>query len=156
MQTKYKMQPYERQQAIAIVKAYKAYKTDVLSEEKSILFLNGGKYETIGDERAFQPHGKGGKSAPTEDKALRLQKLHESYKARCVQAVEYALASLPIKHYTPELQKKVRQALFTSCVKGRYFRFEYSALDGIGRATFYRIRNQFLFEVIEKIKFCEK
>ena len=26
MQTKYKMQPYDRQQAIAIVKAYKAYK----------------------------------------------------------------------------------------------------------------------------------
>ena len=156
MQTKYKMQPYERQQAIAIVKSYKAYKADVLNEEKSILSLSGGKYETIGDERAFQPHGKGGKSAPTEDKALKLQKLHESYKARCVQAVEYAFARLPIKHYTPELQKKVKQALFASCVKGRYFRFEYSALDGIGRATFYRIRNQFLFEVIEKIKFCEK
>ena len=55
MQTKYKMQPYERQQAVAIVKAYKAYKADVLSEEKSILSLSGGKYETIGDERAFQP-----------------------------------------------------------------------------------------------------
>ena len=34
MQTKYKMQPYERQQSIAIVKAYKAYKADVLNEEK--------------------------------------------------------------------------------------------------------------------------
>ena len=61
MQTKYKMQPYERQQSIAIVKAYKAYKADVLNEEKSILSLSGGKYETIGDERAFQPYGKGGK-----------------------------------------------------------------------------------------------
>lgn len=152
MQTKYKMQPYERQQAIAIVKAYKAYKADVLSEEKSILSLNGGKYETIGDERAFQPHGKGGKSAPTEDKALRLQRLHESYKARCVQAVEYAFASLPIKHYTPELQKKVRQALFASCVKGRYFRFEYSGTVGLERSRFYQIRSLFLLEIIKYMK----
>ena len=153
MQTEYKMQPYERQQAIAIVKAYKAYKADVFSEEESILSLNGGEYETIGDERAYQPHGKGGKSAPTEDKALRLQKLHESYKARCVQAVEYAFASLPIKYYTPELQKKVKQALFASCVKGRYFRFEHSGIVGLERSRFYQIRSLFLLEIIKYMKF---
>ena len=152
MQTKYKMQPYERQQAIAIVKAYKAYKADVLSEEKSILSLNGGKYETIGDERAFQPHGKGGKSAPTEDKALQLHKLHSSYKARCVQAVEYAFASLPIKHYTPELQKKLKQAIFASYISGRNFKFEHSGIVGIERSHFYQLRSFCSFKIMEYMK----
>lgn len=153
MQTKHKMQPYERMQSIAIVKAYKAYKADVLSEEKSILSLSGGKYETIGDERAYQPHGKGGKSAPTEDKALRLQKLHESYEARCVQAVEYAFASLPVKHYTPELQEEIKQTIFKSCVKGKNdFNFERSGIVGLERSRFYQLRSLFLLKIIKYMK----
>lgn len=152
MQTKYKMQPHERKQAVDFVKSYKAYKADILNEEKSILSLNSGKYETIGDERVYQPHGKGGKSAPTEDKALQLHKLHSGYKARCVQAVEYAFASLPIKHYTPELQKKLKQEIFESYTSGRKFKFERSGIVGIERSHFYQLRSFCSFKIMEYMK----
>lgn len=150
MQNKYKLPDHVKGSALAVVKSYEAYKRDIKDEENRILSLGGSNYETVGNERVFLPNGKGGVNSPTENKAMQLEKLHNSYKYRCVKAVESALRELPIEA-TPAIAKKIRQAIYSSCTKGRYFNFAYAGLDCIGKTTFYRYRNIFLFLVAKKI-----
>ncbi|MGN0548048.1 MAG: hypothetical protein ACI4IM_00450 [Acutalibacteraceae bacterium] len=150
MQNKYKLPDHVKGSALAIVKSYEAYKRDIKDEENRILSLGGSNYESVGNERVFLPNGKGGVNSPTENKAMQLEKLHNSYKYRCVKAVESALRELPIEA-TPAIAKKIRQAIYSSCTKGRCFNFDRSGIDGLSRSTFYRYRNCFLFLVAKKI-----
>ena len=149
MQNKYKLPDHVKGSALAVVKAYEAYKREIQAEENRILSLGGSNYESVGNERVFMPNGKGCANSPTENKAMQLEKLHNSYKYRCVKAVESALRELPIEA-TPAIAKKIRQAIYSSCTKGRYFNFDRSGIDGLSRSTFYRYRNCFLFLVAKK------
>lgn len=150
MQNKYKLPDYVRANALAVVKSYEAYKREIKDEEKRILSFGSGHYETIGKERVYLPNGKGGSGSPTEYKALQLERLHNSYKYKCVQAVEKALKELPIEA-TPAIAKRIRQAIYSSCKKGRCFNFDYAGINCMGKTTFYRYRNIFLFQVAKKI-----
>lgn len=153
MQNKYKMRPYEKQQAIAIVKGYNDYKRYIKDEESRILSFGSGNYESSGGERAYQPHGKGGTSSPTENKALQFERLHNSYEYRCVKAVEKAFDSLPLEHYNGELAKKIRRAIYSSCVKDKNsFNFERSGIIGLERSRFYQLRSLFLISIIKNMK----
>ena len=150
MQNQYKIPDHVKGSALSVVKCYEAYRREINDEENKILSLGGSNYESVGNERLFLPNGKGGVNSPTENKAIQLEKIHNSYKYRCVKAVESALRELPIEA-TPAIANKIRQAIYSSCVKGRYFNFYYAGLDCIGKTTFYRYRNVFLFLVAKKI-----
>ena len=150
MQNKYKLPDHVKGSALSVVKCYEAYRREIKDEENKILSLGGSNYESVGNERVFLPNGKGGVNSPTENKAMQLEKIHNSYKYRCVKAVESALRELPIEA-TPAIAKKIRQAIYSSCTKGRCFNFAYAGLDCIGKTTFYRYRNIFLFLVAKKI-----
>lgn len=152
MQNKYKLPDYVRAQALAVVKSYEAYKRDVKNEENRILTLGGGRYETIGNERVYLPTGKGGSSSPTEDKAVQLEALHNSYKYKCIQAVEESLRKI-LLHDDPNYSAKVKKALLRACKEGRNFSFSYSDVDGLSRASFYRLKNQFLYSISVKMRF---
>ena len=149
MQNKYKRRDHVKGSALSVVKSYEAYKREIKDEENKILSLGGSNYELVGNERVFLPNGKGGVNSPTENKAIQRDKIHNSYKYRCVKAVECALRELPIEA-TPAIAKKIRQAIYSSCTKGRYFNFDRSGIDGLSRSTFYRYRNCFLFLVAKK------
>ena len=149
MQNKYKLPDHVKGSALSVVKCYEAYRREIKDEENKILSLGSRNYELVGNERVFLPNGKGGVNSPTEDKAIQVDKIHNSYKYRCVKAVESALRELPIEA-TPAIANKFRQAIYSSCVKGRYFNFDRSGIDGLSRSTFYRYRNCFLFLVAKK------
>lgn len=152
MQNKYKLPDYLKLNALAIVKSYKSYRKEIEDEENGIFSFGSGHYETIGQERVYLPSGKGGKSSPTEDQAMRLEKLHTSYPYKCVQAVDSALDSV-LKNYTRTHSEKIRAALIRSCECGRTFNFDYSGIDGLSRASFYRLKNQFLYQICKKMHF---
>lgn len=152
MQNKYKLPDYARSSALSVVKSYEAYKKDIKDEENRILSFGSGHYETVGKERVYLPSGKGGSSSPTEDQAMQLERLHNSYKYRCVQTVENSLKELQIDG-TAELVKKVKQSIYSSCKKGRCFNFDRAGIKGISRPTFYRYRNIFLALVAQKMNF---
>lgn len=152
MQNKYKLPDYARSSALSVVKSYEAYKKDIKDEENRILSFGSSHYETVGKERVYLPSGKGGSSSSTEDQAMQLERLHNSYKYRCVQTVENSLKELQIDG-TAELVKKVKQAIYSSCKKGRCFNFDRAGIKGISRPTFYRYRNIFLALVAQKMNF---
>ena len=152
MQNKYKLPDYVRSSALSVVKSYEAYKKDIKDEENRILSFGSGHYETIGQERVYLPSGKGGKSSPTEDQAMQLERLHNSYKYRCVQVVENSMSEV-FKYDDFKYSLKIRQALLQSCVDGRNFTFTYSGIDGMSCSTFYRLKNQFLYIISVKMNF---
>ena len=149
MQNKYKLPDHVKGSALSVVKCYEAYKREIKDEENKILSLGGSNYELVGNERVFLPNGKGGVNSPTENKAVQLDKIHNSYKYSSIKKDKSELRELPIEA-TPEIAKKIRQAIYSSCTKGRYFNFDRSGIDGLSRSTFYRYRNCFLFLVAKK------
>lgn len=152
MQNKYKLPDYARSSALSVVKSYEAYKKDIKDEENRILSFGSGHYETVGKERVYLPSGKGSSSSPTEDQAMQLERLHNSYKYRCVQTVESSMSEV-FKYDDFKYSLKVRQALLQSCVDGRNFTFTYSGIDGMSCSTFYRLKNQFLYIISVKMNF---
>ena len=151
MQNKYKIPPDVRETVIRLVKGYDRRKRKITNAEREITSLDGTRFETHGNERVYTPNGKGGASSPTEVKALRLAKLHESFDYKCVQAIDEARQALPITHYPHELAEKIRRTIIISCALGKKFRFRYSGITGIVVAHFYRLRSQFIFSVAEKL-----
>ena len=152
MQNKYKLPDYLRLNALAVVKSYKSYKNEVKDEENRIFSFGNANYETVGQERVYLPSGKGGKISPTEDQAMQLEKLHNSYPYKCVQAIDDAL-DVVLKNYVGMHSEKIGAALIRSCECGRTFNFDYSGIDGLSRRTFYRLKNQFLYQICKKMNF---
>lgn len=158
MQNKYKMPPDVRKTVISIVQGYERRKIKLRRDEEKILSLGSGKFETVKDddgketERAFMPSGKGGKSSVVENQAMRLLNLHNSLDYKRNDAIDKALANLPLNGYTPELAEKIMEKIMESCQTGR-FNFDYSGLQGVSRRTFYRLRNRFLFYIAKKLEY---
>lgn len=164
MQNKYKMPPDVRRTVISIVQGYERRKIELRRDEEEILSLGSGKFETLtvekeqngkkkkDTERAFMPSGKGGKSSAVENQAMRLLNLHNSLDYKRNDAIDKALANLPLNGYTPELAEKIMEKIMESCQIGR-FNFDYSGLQGVSRRTFYRLRNRFLFYIAKKLKY---
>lgn len=153
MQNKYKMPDDVRETMIRIVKGHDRRKKKLIELEKEICSIGAAKYETKGDERIFQPKGKGGTSSVVETQADKLMKLHNRFDYKCVKAVDEALAELPIDHYNHELAKKVKECIIASCVYGKKFVFRYSGIAGLERSRFYELRSLFLYLVAKKLEF---
>lgn len=152
MQNKYQVPPDVRETVIRIVKGYNRRKRKLAEREHDILALDGVRFESSGDERAYTPSGKGGASSPTETKAMRLAKLHESFDARCVRAIDDALNALPISHYPKELADKIRSTIIVSCAIGRKFKFRYSGIVGIEARYFYQLRSMAIYSIAKKLE----
>ena len=159
MQNKYKMPPDVRRTVISIVQGYERRKIELRYAEEEVFSLCSGKFETVTNdkgketERAFMPSGKGGKSSVTENQAMQLLNLHNSFDYRCNEAIDEALSSLPLSAYNAELAKKVREMIFLSCKIGRRFNFARSGICGIERSRFYQLRSVFLLAVAKKLDF---
>ncbi len=147
MQNKYRMPDYARNQALGVVRGYADYKAWLKNEEAKISFL--------GSALNAQSKGKGATSAPTEIQALRLAKLNDTYKARCVRAVDEAFEELPLQDFSPLLAKRIKQTIYNCCIKGKNnFTYRYTTLstEGISRDYFYRMRARFLYLVALKME----
>ncbi len=159
MQNKYKMPPDVRSTVIGIVKGYERRKIELRRDEENILSLGSGRFESVQDdkgketERAFMPSGKGGKSSAVENQAMRLMSLHNSFDYRCNDAIDKALAALPLNGYNPKLAEKVREKIMLSCVLGKRFVFRYEGLEGVSERMFYYKRSEFLYMVAKKLNF---
>lgn len=159
MQNKYKMPSDVRRTVISVVQGYERRKIELRRDEEEILSLGSGKFESVQDdkgketERAFMPSGKGGKSSAVENQAMRLMYLHNSWDYRCNQAIEKALAALPLDGYNPDLAKKVREKIMLSCVLGKRFIFRYEGIEGVSERMFYYKRSEFLYMVAKKLDF---
>ena len=154
MQNKYKLNAGAKRQAMGVIESYQSYKRDIKKEESEIFSVSSalGGYEEVDGERVFSPKRKGGKSSLTENQALRLEALHESYKYKAVQAVNAAFSEA-LKYYTPELAGKIQLCIIHSCTQGKRFTFEYANIVGISQTTFYNIRNKVIFLIAKTMNF---
>lgn len=80
------------------------------------------------------------------------EQVKNSCKRQCVEAVEKSFVELSFGG-DPLTAYKIKQALYSSCQKGRYFNFDYAGIDTISKTTFYRIRNRLLYLIAQKMEF---
>lgn len=78
--------------------------------------------------------------------------LNNSCKRQFVEAVEKSFFELSFSG-DPVTAYKIKQALYSSCKKGRYFNFDYAGIDTISKTTFYRMRNYLLYLIAQKMEF---
>ena len=161
MQNKYKLPPDVRKSVIHLVEGYERRKRKIKAREDDILSISSVRYETalfkngksIEECRVYTPGGKGKKSSPVEDAALKLEKLHNSFDYKCVKAIDEALESLPLHNYENELAARIKKAIIVSCAIGKKFKFRYSGIVGIEASYFYALRSRFLYIIAVKLDF---
>ena len=159
MQNKYKLPDDVRRTVIGIVIGYNRRKDIIKERESEICAISGGRFETYtsisGEEvREFTPSGKGGTSSPVERQADDLAYYHETdFDYKCNKAIDEALDSLPLGHFSADAANGIRKNIIKSCVKGHNYNFNYSGIYVIGRSRFYQLRNLFLYYIAIKLKF---
>lgn len=156
MQNKYKLPPHIKSMTLAVVRGYESSRAEYLAQREKILTFGSQNYDISADgTRVFSP-GAQGSVSQTESKAQRLLKLDGSFAAESVNAVDKAREKLTLiieRDTELEESRKIITAIFESCAHGRNFNFDYSGIDSVSRATFYRYRNIFLYFVAKNMNF---
>lgn len=160
MQTKYKLDKHIKAQALWVVRGYKAEQIKYRNAKEEIMSFGSKNFTTHinelakGDDRVERVYITGGgySGSQTEDKALRLLALEESYSAQTIRAVDKAKTEM--LQYLPRKEaRKILEELINCCVMSRNYNFTYSGINSIQRSRFYQYRAQFLYIVAKEMKF---
>ncbi len=66
-------------------------------------------------------------------------------------AIEQAAVCIGVDCDSEQLRTQLREQIFESCIEGRRYHFEYSALP-MSRSTFYERRRRFLHDIAEYLQ----
>lgn len=158
-QNKYKLPEDVRVTAINMVRGYDRRRAWYHAAREAILYATPCRYitytVTVDGRREtrrqyFDPGSVPG--SPTEDKGVRLVLLEETVEVRRMRAVEQALLRVALDIPDDAQREKIRRAVCDSCLEGRHFVFEHRNLC-VSKATFYRKRNKFLYDVAISTEF---
>lgn len=142
-----------RMTAIYIVRGQPRRKQKYKQAQEEILAGSGVSFVDVGGtsgQRCYLPGGKGSTGDPTANKAAALDALEEKDFVLVMRQVD-AAADL-IGRDLPDLVKKtLRDAILTSCQRGREFPFERMNVPGFTKSSFYRRRDDFLADVAERL-----
>lgn len=90
-------------------------------------------------------------SRQTEDKAIKLQTISESFQNKLVQAVDQAKLHIGSDIENEDLVKKLREAIWESTLDGRQFPYEAWDLPTIYRDDFYERKRKFLLDIAKNM-----
>lgn len=151
--SKTKLPRYIQQQCLWIVRGYRPCKRDYNERRRDIMEGGGARfttYEVNGEERRAYLPGAHTASRTTEDKQMQLESLEHTQLYRQMKAVEHARdrvgAGLP-----DMIRETLREAIMTNCESGRQYPFERLYTVGISRASFYRYREAFLWDIANEL-----
>jgi hypothetical protein len=151
-QTKYKLPDDVRQSVLGYVRGYKRRVKWYKDQREAIIYRTPVRFETYipdpahpSQSWAYQPRGNG-TSNPTLNAADALVELESHPEVRIMRAVEQAQVAVGVEVRSEQERNKLRRAVLDSCVDGRDFMFEYTAL-AMGRSSFYRARQRFLWQI---------
>lgn len=142
-----------QQQCLWIVRGYERCKRDYNERRRDILEGGGAKYTTYevkGEERRAYLPGAHNASRTTEDKQMQLAGLEQTQSYKQMRAVEHALdrigAGLP-----EMIRDLLKKAIMLNCINGRTYTYERLYTVGISRASFYRYREAFFWDIANEL-----
>ena len=91
-------------------------------------------------------------SHQTEDKAIKLQIIEESFQNKLVQAIDRARLHIGSDIVNEELVKKLRAAIWESTLDGRQYPYETWDLPTIYRDDFYERKRKFILDIAKNMK----
>lgn len=142
-----------QQQCLWIVRGYERARKAYKEMRREILDAGGGQYTTYtvnGEERrAFMPSAHAA-SRTTEDRQMQLEGLENILAFRQMHAVEHALSRVGAG--LPEmLRDYLAKAIMLNCINGRKYTYERLYTVGISRASFYRYRDAFFYDIANEL-----
>lgn len=140
-QTKYKMPKDVKNQCICLVQGYER-RVRLYHQRREKILYNG----TLPNDG--QPKGNNASDAVC-DRVLQLEKLEEHADTIAMRAVEGAKLHIGLD-LTAQECRKLTNAIWDSCVKGRYFTFSYYNL-AMGKTNFYERKRKFLYEIAKNM-----
>lgn len=159
MQNKYKIPDDVKRTVISIVRGQQRRRNEYNAEYDDIMNSGGANYETYTyvdnhnkeqQARAFMPHSQTTDSV-TERKAFALMALNSRQSTKTMNIVDAALANIGEDILNEDLRRKLSNAIYLNCLskKNSYERF---CLPGISRNMFFKIKNEFLFNLSKKLE----
>ena len=154
-QTKYKMPEDARRTVMGYIQGYPRRKMWYQQQREEILHQGSKRFEeyVMADGRGgrvyFPRSGSTGDN--TASRANRLIQLEQHPNVCIMRAIEEAQEDAGADIPSEEERRRVRQAVLDSCVLGRNFTFEYSALP-LGKTNFYERRRRFIWIVAKKLR----
>ena len=91
-------------------------------------------------------------SHQTEDRAIKLQIIEESFQNKLVQAIDQAKLHIGNDIANDELVQKLREAIWESTLDGRQFPYEVWDLPTIYRDDFYERKRKFILDIAKNMK----
>lgn len=151
--SKTKLPRYIQQQCLWIVRGYESMKRDYNERRRDILEGGGARYAEYtvkGEERRAYLPGAHTASRTTEDKQMQLEALEHTLAYKQLKAVEHARdrvgAGLP-----DMLRDMLKKAIMLNCINGREYTYERLYTVGISRASFYRYREAFFWDIANEL-----
>lgn len=138
MKTKIKVDKRKRRVVCALLQLYPEYKS----------WVNHAKEDIIhGTPRTSEKVDNSNISDSTVDKVLKCEKIEIDWRYKVVSAIDAAQDRIGWDIENEKLKKRLKWAIWQSCVDGRKNSYELFYLPTIGRSAFYERRLSFISDV---------
>lgn len=159
-QTKYRMPDDVKGLCIALVKGYKRRVTLYHERRDNVLLATPCQYETYFDKvdgkkvelRSYKQRSINSISRPVEDKHSKLLEIENHPDTLLMRAVEQSMVTIGVDLENESDAMMLKDAIVSSCLKGRDFTFGHWALP-MGKDNFYERRRQFLWYIAKNMGF---
>ena len=145
MQTKYKMDRDTRTLILKYIRKYDGYCVWYQAERDRI-FSTSPKFAD------GLPRPQGIKDSVL-DRMVLLDVLEQHPRTRVIRAIDRARGLIGIDYDSAALRKKLKDAIWLSCLDGRAYPFEaFDGLVGCSRTEFYSRKNKFLLDIKSRLE----
>lgn len=142
MKTKIKVDKRKRRVVYALLQLYPEYKS----------WVNHAKDDIIhGTPRTSEKVDNSNISDSTVDKVLKCEKIEIDWRFKVVSAIDAAQDRIGWDIENEKLKKRLKSAIWQSCVDGRKNTYESFYLPTIGRSAFYERRLSFISDVADAL-----
>lgn len=138
MKSRIRIDRRKRRVVCALLQLYPEYKTWVNAERENIIH---------GTPRGSEKVDNSNISDSTADKVLRCEKIEIDWRYRVVSAIDAAQDRIGWDIENEKLKKRLKTAIWQSCIDGRKNTYESFYLPTIGRSAFYERRLLFISDV---------
>ena len=142
MKSRIKVDKRKRRVVCALLQLYHEYKTWVNDAKENIIHSTPRASEKVDSSNI---------SDSTADKVLKCEKIEIDWRFKVVSAIDAAQDRIGWDIENEKLKKRLKSAIWQSCIDGRKNTYESFYLPTIGRSAFYERRLLFISDVADAL-----
>lgn len=142
MKSRIKVDKRKRRVVCALLQLYPEYKTWINDAKENIIHCMPRASEKVDNSNI---------SDSTADKVLKCEKIEIDWRFKVVSAIDAAQDRIGWDIENEKLKKRLKSAIWQSCIDGRKNTYESFYLPTIGRSAFYERRLLFISDVADAL-----